>query len=181
MQADHDGPVFMPVPGVPRRRCRGGAGAAQPARSRAPSAGWGGSQLGTAPSHPTPSSAGPFPSCTRPPPCCLSLAPGQAHEVSLAPAQPERLPNAPDGSRPTVTTRPTRCASRCQHRARPAVRASNRASMCCPDWIHQHRNQIERLWSGLKEWRAVAIRCPKLAASCTSVLCIAATMDWIRP
>jgi len=44
-------------------------------------------------------------------------------------------------------------------------------------YIYRHRNEVERLWGRLKEWRAVATRYEKLARSFMSVLCIAATMD----
>ena len=40
---------------------------------------------------------------------------------------------------------------------------------------------IERLWGRLKEWRAVATRYEKTAASYLGVLCLAATMDWLKP
>jgi len=39
---------------------------------------------------------------------------------------------------------------------------------------------IERLWGRLKEWRAVATRYEKTARSFLGVLCLAATMDWLR-
>jgi hypothetical protein len=39
---------------------------------------------------------------------------------------------------------------------------------------------IERLWGRLKEWRAVATRYEKTARSFLGVLCLAASMDWIR-
>ena len=40
---------------------------------------------------------------------------------------------------------------------------------------------MERLWGRLKEWRAVATRYEKLAQSFLGVLCLAATMDWLKP
>ena len=43
------------------------------------------------------------------------------------------------------------------------------------------RRLIERLWGRLKEWRAVATRYEKTAASFLSVLCLAATIGWIKP
>jgi hypothetical protein len=39
---------------------------------------------------------------------------------------------------------------------------------------------IERLWGRLKEWRAVATRYEKTACSFMGVLCLAASMDWLR-
>ena len=43
--------------------------------------------------------------------------------------------------------------------ARPAIPAKrNEAPVRCPDFICVHRNQVERLRGGIKEWRAVATR-----------------------
>ena len=39
----------------------------------------------------------------------------------------------------------------------------------------------ERLWGRLKEWRAVATRYEKTATSYLGVLCLAATIDWLKP
>jgi transposase len=39
---------------------------------------------------------------------------------------------------------------------------------------------IERLWSRLKEWRCIATRYEKTAASFLGVLSLAATFDWIK-
>jgi transposase len=43
-----------------------------------------------------------------------------------------------------------------------------------------HRQQIERFWGRLKEWRAVATRYEKTACSFLGVLYLAATMDWLK-
>ena len=40
---------------------------------------------------------------------------------------------------------------------------------------------IERLWARLKECLAIATRYEKTAASFMGVLCLAATLDWIKP
>ena len=65
--------------------------------------------------------------------------------------------------------------------ARPAVPAKrNEAPVRCPAWIYNNRDQVERLWARLKEWRAVATRYEKTAASFMGVLCLAAAWDWIR-
>ena len=56
----------------------------------------------------------------------------------------------------------------------------NEAPVACPDWISTHRNQVERLWARLKEWRAVATCYGKTANSFMGVLCIAAAIDWIK-
>ena len=52
-------------------------------------------------------------------------------------------------------------------------------------WAHQAEfvvsdQTIERLWGRLKEWRAVATRYEKTARSFMGVLCLAASMDWLR-
>jgi transposase len=48
------------------------------------------------------------------------------------------------------------------------------------EWIYANRERVERLWSRLKEWRAVATRYDKTARSFLGVLSLAATFDWIR-
>src|SRR4051794_19158728 len=57
----------------------------------------------------------------------------------------------------------------------------NEAAVACPDYIYNNRNLVERLWGRLKEWRAVATRYEKTATSYLGVLCLAATMDWLKP
>ncbi|MCJ2017551.1 transposase, partial [Methylobacterium sp. E-065] len=42
------------------------------------------------------------------------------------------------------------------------------------------RNIVERLWARLKEWRAVATRYEKTAASFSGILCLAAALDYLR-
>ena len=65
--------------------------------------------------------------------------------------------------------------------ARPAIPAKrNEAPVACPDWGYANRNRVERLWGRLKEWRAVATRYEKTACSFVGVLCLAASMDWLR-
>jgi transposase len=65
--------------------------------------------------------------------------------------------------------------------ARPAIPPKrNEAAVACPDWAYTNRNRVERLWGRLKEWRAVATRYEKTARSFLGVLCLAASMDWIR-
>ena len=110
------------------------------------------------------------------------LAPGQANEAPLAPALLDALPGTPlwvagdrglssDDLRERVW----------DMGARPAIPTKkNEAPVRCPDFIYVHRNRIERLWGRLKEWRAVATRYEKLARSFLGVLCIAATMDWLK-
>src|SRR3712207_8544654 len=38
----------------------------------------------------------------------------------------------------------------------------------------------ERLWSRLKEWRAIATRYEKTASSFMGVLCLAAALNWLK-
>ena len=65
--------------------------------------------------------------------------------------------------------------------ARPAIPTKiNEAAVACPEPIYHNRNMVERLWARLKEWRAVATRYEKTATSFMSVLCMAATADWLK-
>jgi len=111
------------------------------------------------------------------------LAPGQAHEAPLAPALLDSLTDAPLW---VVGDRGFSSHAVREHvwdmGAKPAIPTKrNEAPVRCPDWIYRHRNEVERLWGRLKEWRAVATRYEKLARSFMGVLCIAAAMDWIKP
>ena len=110
------------------------------------------------------------------------LAPGQAHELSHAVPLPGELPRVP---RWVVADRRHSSHAFCEHirdpSARPAIPTGrNGASVACPDWIYVHRNQVERLWARLKEWRAVATRYKKTARSFMGLLCLAPTCDWIK-
>ncbi len=58
--------------------------------------------------------------------------------------------------------------------------SNGRSQAPCPAWAYVNRSRVERLWGRLKEWRAVATRYEKTACSFMGVLCLAATMDWIR-
>jgi transposase len=61
--------------------------------------------------------------------------------------------------------------------ARPAIPTQRReAPVARPAWVYN--NRVERLWGRLKEWRAVATRYEKTAASFAGVLCLVAAMDW---
>ena len=112
----------------------------------------------------------------------VRIAPGQAHELPHAIPLLNRLPGVPKwvvGDRGL-----TSCAFR-EHiwgiGARPAIPPQrHEAPVAGPDWIYNNRNQVERLWARLKEWRAVATRYEKTACSFMGVLCMAATMDWIK-
>ena len=110
------------------------------------------------------------------------LAPGQAHELPHAVPLLDRLPRMP---RWVIADRGYASHALRDHirdlGAKPAIPTKrNEASIACPDWTHVHRNQVERLWARLKEWRAVATRYEKTACSFMGVLCLAATCDRIR-
>ena len=111
----------------------------------------------------------------------FALAPGQAHEVAAGPAAPDpplphpRLDRGRGYASHASRDRIWRLG------ARPAIPAKrNEAPVACPAWIYVNRNRVERLWARLKEWRAVATRYEKTACSFMGVLCMAATMDWIK-
>jgi transposase len=112
----------------------------------------------------------------------FALAPGQAHELPMAPALLDALPDAPlwlvgdkgyasHAFREHVWNQDTR----------PAIPMKrNEAPVACPVWIYNNRSLVERLWARLKEGRAVATRYEKTARSFMGVLCLAATLDWIK-
>jgi transposase len=110
------------------------------------------------------------------------LAPGQAHELPLAPTLLALLTFIPlwiIGDR-GYAARVFRALIR-QIGSHPAIPAKrNEAAVDCPSWIYTHRNRVERLWSRLKEWRAVATRYEKTAQSFMGVLCLAATLDRLK-
>jgi transposase len=110
------------------------------------------------------------------------IAPGQAHELPHAVPLLDRLPGVPrwvvgDQGYSSHTFR--------EHiwnaGARPAIPTKrNEVAVACPEWIYTNRNVVERLWARLKERRAVATRYEKTAASFIGVLCLAATLDWLK-
>ena len=110
------------------------------------------------------------------------LAPGQAHELPHAVALLAQVPRVPKW---VVADRGYSSHAFRQHiwdlGSRPAIPTKrNEAPVACPAWIYTNRNQVERLWSRLKEWRAIATRYEKTANSFMGVLCLAATIDWIK-
>ena len=110
------------------------------------------------------------------------IAPGQAHELPQAVPLLDRLPSVP---RWVVADRGYTSHHFRQHvrdlGARPAIPPQcHQAPVACPAWIYHNRNRVERLWSRLKEWRAVATRYEKTARSFLGVLNLAATLDWLR-
>ena len=60
----------------------------------------------------------------------------------------------------------------------PAPAAAAQSSNCALRTFQ--RWWMERLWARLKEWRAVATRYEKTACCFMGVLCMAATLDWIK-
>ena len=112
----------------------------------------------------------------------FALAPGQAHELPLAPGLLGGLPGVPGwvvgdrgyashGLRDLIWTMG----------ARPAIPAKrNDEPVACRPWIYGNRYRVENLWARLKEWRAVATRYEKTARSFLSILCLAATADWLK-
>jgi transposase len=110
------------------------------------------------------------------------LAPGQAHELPHAIPLLARLSGVPKW---VVGDRGYASHAFRQHiwerGARPAIPSKrNEAPVACPDWIYNNRNIVERLWSRLKEWRAVATRYEKTASSFMGVLALAAACDWLK-
>jgi transposase len=110
------------------------------------------------------------------------IAPGQAHELPHAVPLLDRLPGVP---RWVVGDRGYSSHTFREHiwnaGARPAIPTKrNEVAVACPEWIYTNRNVVERLWARLKEWRAVATRYEKTAASFIGVLCLAATLDWLK-
>ena len=110
------------------------------------------------------------------------LAPGQAHELPQAIPLLERLPGVPQW---VVADRGLSSHAFREHiwtlGARPAIPSKRNAEeVACPEWIYANRNHVERLWARLKEWRAFAPRSEKTASSFMGVLCLAATLDWLK-
>ena len=112
----------------------------------------------------------------------FALAPGQAHELPMAPRLLGRLPDVPgwivgDKGLASETFREQICAMG----ARPAIPPKRTdAPVACPAWIYVNRRFVENLWARLKEWRAVATRYEKTARSFLGVLCLAAVADWLK-
>jgi transposase len=111
------------------------------------------------------------------------IAPGQAHELPHAIPLLDRLSGVPKW---VVGDRGLTSHAFREHiwslGARPAIPSkSHEAPVACPDWIYNNRNVVERLWARLKEWRAVATRYEKTASSFMGILCLAASLDWLKP
>jgi transposase len=111
------------------------------------------------------------------------LVPGQAHELAPSLALLKRLPKAPAWALADMACDAAefRSAARAMG-ATPVVpsRRNARQKQPCPDFIYRHRNLIERCWSRLKEYRAIATRYDKTATSYAAGIAIAATLDWFK-
>ena len=110
------------------------------------------------------------------------LASGQAHELPHAVPLLDQLPGVPKW---IVGDRGYTSHAFREHiwtmGARPAIPPQrHEAPVACPDWIYNNRHHVERLWARLKEWRAIATRYEKTAASFMGVLCLAAALDWLK-
>ena len=110
------------------------------------------------------------------------LAPGEDHELPHAIPLLEKLPSVPKW---VVADRAYSSNAFREHiwnlGARPVIPTRrNEETLSCPSWIYTNRNQVERLWARLKEWRAVATRYEKTASSFLGILCLAAACDWIK-
>ena len=110
------------------------------------------------------------------------IAPGQAHELPHAVPLLDHLQGVPKwvaGDRGYTSHRFRDHIW--QLGARPAIpRLRHEVPVACPAWIYNNRNVIEHFWARLKEWCAVATRYEKTAARFTGVLCLAATLDYIK-
>ena len=111
------------------------------------------------------------------------LVPGQAHELAPSLQLLLRLPKAPAWALADMAcdAHAFRSAAR-EMGAVPVVPSRQNAKhpQPCPAFIYRHRNLIERCWSRLKEWRAIATRYDKQDTSYAAGIAIAATLDWFK-
>jgi transposase len=107
------------------------------------------------------------------------LMPGQAHELAPSLVLLKRLPKAPAWALADMAcdAREFRSVVRAMG-AVPVVpsRKGTRQPEPCPAFIYRHRNLIERCWSRLKEWRAIATRYDKTATSYAAGIAIAVSI-----
>ncbi|MBV1832602.1 IS5 family transposase [Novacetimonas pomaceti] len=112
----------------------------------------------------------------------FTLSPGQAHELPSTYALLDELPHP---STHVVCDR-----GYASHKFRKYLRdrgsrpvippRKNDPEVACPDGLTDTGHLVENLWARLKEWRAVATRYEKTAASFLLVILIAATADYIK-
>uniref|UniRef100_UPI0016517DE4 transposase n=1 Tax=Komagataeibacter xylinus TaxID=28448 RepID=UPI0016517DE4 len=112
----------------------------------------------------------------------FTLSPGQAHELLCVYAVPDDLPrpsayigcdrgHAPHIFRAYLSSRGSR----------PVIPSrKNVPPVACPKWAYRHRFLVKNLYAKFKEWRAVATRYEKTAASFLFVILIAATAGHIK-
>ncbi len=108
------------------------------------------------------------------------LVAGQAHELSPSLQLLKRLPRAPAWALADMACDAAAFRSTAEAMgATPVVpsRKNAKQKQPCPGFIYRHRNLIERCWSRLKEWRAIATRYDKTATSYAAGIAIAATLD----
>ena len=111
------------------------------------------------------------------------LVPGQAHELAPSLVLLKRLPKAPAWALADMACDAKEFRAVANNMgAIPVVpsRSNVRQPEPCPSYIYRHRNLIERCWSRLKEWRAIATRYDKTARSYAAGIAIAATLDWFK-
>src|SRR3954467_11720393 len=111
------------------------------------------------------------------------LVPGQAHELAPSLTLLRRLPDTPILGACRQGLRRLRVRSEVRAMGAIPVVPSRRGAkdpQPCPDYIYRHRNLIERCWSRIKEYRAVATRYDKTAPSYGATVAIAASLDWIK-
>ena len=112
------------------------------------------------------------------------LVPGQAHELAPSLQLLGRPPKAPAWALADIACDAAAFRSATEAMgATPVVpsRKNAKEKKPCPGFVYRHRNQIERCWSRLKEWRAVATRYDKTATSYAARITIASTLDWFKP
>ena len=124
--------------------------------------------------------------------CVIADGAGRTIAFRIAPVQAHGLPRAVPllDQLPGVPLWVVAGRGYSSHRFRQHIREAgaksaipskrNEAPARCPDWIFTNSNRVERLWARLKEWRAVATGYEKTAVSFAGVLCLAATLDWIK-
>jgi transposase len=93
------------------------------------------------------------------------LASGEAHELPHGVAPLDQVPRVPNW---VVADRGYSSHAFCQHiwglGSPPAIPTRrNEVRVVYPEWIYNNRNQVERLWPRLEEWRAIATRYEKTA------------------
>jgi len=111
------------------------------------------------------------------------LAPGQAHELAPSLVLLKRLPRPPAWTLADMACDAAAFRDEAWRIGTTPVVPSRKGAkhpQPCPGFIYVHRNLIERCWSRLKEFRAIATRYDKTATSYAAGIAIAATLDWFK-